>query len=186
MEQQGILRKVYGGAAVNVSLNSEPEYAIAKEAVKLIRPGDTIYMGVGTAVQATVQYMKNIGNITVLPMPCVSLWNSAKSRIAQRTAPAKELMLSGFPAAKNLTHFNVDKAFIGTSGITDFHIGETQLHKHMVLNARQSIALADSSKLGIRAMNNVCALDQSDLVITDSNQSVKVLQNTGGKVIVAK
>jgi DeoR/GlpR family transcriptional regulator of sugar metabolism len=27
LEQQGVLRKVYGGAVVNVSLNSEPEYA---------------------------------------------------------------------------------------------------------------------------------------------------------------
>ncbi len=27
LEQQGVLRKVYGGPVVNVSLNSEPEYA---------------------------------------------------------------------------------------------------------------------------------------------------------------
>ena len=54
LEQQGVLRKVYGGAVVNISLNSEPEYAsrartnfreknaIAREAVKLIRSGDTV------------------------------------------------------------------------------------------------------------------------------------------------
>ena len=27
LEQQGVLRKVYGGAALNVSLSAEPEYA---------------------------------------------------------------------------------------------------------------------------------------------------------------
>ena len=34
---------------------------------------------------------------------------------------------------------------------------------------RQAIALADSGKLGVRAMNNVCPLAQIDLVITDSD-----------------
>ena len=72
LEQQGVLRKVYGGAVVNVSLNTEAEYAsrsktnlpqknaIAKEAAALICPGDGVYLGVGTTVQAMVRYMKNI------------------------------------------------------------------------------------------------------------------------------
>ena len=211
LEQQGVLRKVYGGAVVNISLNSEPEYAsrartnfreknaIAKEAVKLIHPGDTVYLGVGTTVQAMVQYMKNLGPITVFT-------NAMRTAVELSEIPgctvilpggqvrAQELTLSGFPAEDNLLHFNVDKAFVGIGGITeegitDFHIGEACLHRQLVLNARQSVALADSTKLGVRAMNNVCTLDQIDIVITDSNahkQSVKALQAAGAKVIVAK
>ncbi len=211
LEKQGVLRKVYGGAVANVSLNSEPEYAsrsrtnfqqknaIAREAVKLICPGDTVYLGVGTTVQAMVQYMKNIGNITVFT-------NALRTAVELSEIPdctvilpggqlrAKELTLSGFPAEENFLHFNVDKAFIGIggiteSGITDFHIGEAQLHAQLVLNARQSIALADSTKLGVRAMNNVCTLKQIDFVVTDANaspKSVSALQKAGTKVIVAK
>ena len=211
LEQQGVLRKVYGGAVVNISLNSEPEYAsrakanheqknaIAKEAAKLICPGDTVYLGVGTTVQAMVQYMKNIGPITVFTNALRTAVELNEIKDCTVILPggqlrAKELTLSGFPAEDNLRHFNVDKAFIGIGGITedgitDFHIGEAQLHRQLVLNARQAIALADSSKLGLRAMNNVCALDQIGLVITDSNaskQSVKALQAAGTKVIVAK
>ena len=146
LEQQGILRKVYGGAAVNISLSAEPEYAsrakanfqqknaIAQEAAKLILPGDTVYLGVGTTVQAMVQYMKNVGPITVFT-------NALRTAVALSELPectvilpggqvrAKELTLSGFPAEDNLVHFNVDKAFIGIggiteNGITDFHIGD--------------------------------------------------------------
>lgn len=211
LEQQGVLRKVYGGAAVNISLSAEPEYAsraqanfqqknaVAREAAKLILPGDTVYLGVGTTVQAMVQYMKNIGPITVFT-------NALRTAVELSELPectvilpggqvrAKELTLSGFPAEENLVHFNVDKAFIGIggiteNGITDFHIGEARLHRQLALNARQAIALADSTKLGVRAMNNVCTLNQIDLVITDydaSRPAVKALEAAGAKVIVAK
>lgn len=210
LEQQGILRKVYGGAVANVSLNSEPEYAsrsranseeknaIAQEAAKLICPGDTVFLGVGTTVQAMVQYMKNIGQLTVFT-------NALRTAVELMEIPdctvilpggqlrVKELTLSGFPAGENLLNFNVDKVFIGIGGvtedgITDFHIGEARLHRQLVLNARQSAALADSTKLGIRAMNNVCTLEQIDLVVTDRNadpKKVKALKKAGAKIIVA-
>lgn len=211
LEQQGILCKVYGGAVVNVSLNSEPEYAsrlrtnyeeknaIAREAAKLICPGDTVFLGVGTTVQAMVQYMKNIGQLTVFT-------NALRTAVELMEIPdctvilpggqlrAKELTLSGFPAEENFMNFNVDKAFIGIGGITqegitDFHLGEARLHRQLVLNARQSVALADSTKLGIRAMNNVCTLEQIDLVVTDGNadqRTVKALKKAGAKIIVAE
>lgn len=211
LEQQGVLRKVYGGAVVNVSLNSEPEYAsrsrtnyeeknaIAREAAKLICPGDTVFLGVGTTVQTMVQYMKNIGQLTVFT-------NALRTAVELMEIPdctvilpggqlrVKELTLSGFPAEDNLLNFNVDKAFIGIGGITedgitDFHIGETRLHRQLVLNARQSVALADSTKLGMRAMNNVCTLEQIDLVITDSKaeqHTVKALKKAGAKMILAE
>lgn len=211
LEQQGALRKVYGGAVVNISLNSEPEYAsrsqahyeeknaIAREAAKLICPGDIVFLGVGTTVQAMVQYMKNIGQLTVFT-------NALRTAVELMEIPdctvilpggqlrAKELTLSGFPAEENLLNFNVDKAFVGIGGvtedgITDFHIGEARLHRHLVLNARQSVALADSTKLGVRAMNNVCTLKQIGLVITDSNadkQTVNTLKKAGAKILIAE
>ena len=211
LERQGILRKVYGGAVVNVSLNSEPEYAsrlrtnyeeknaIAREAAKLICPGDTVFLGVGTTVQAMVPYMKSIGQLTVFT-------NALRTAVELMEIPdctvilpggqlrAKELTLSGFPAEDNFLNFNVDKAFIGIGGvtqegITDFHTGEARLHRQLVLNARQSVALADSTKLGIRAMNNVCTLEQIDLVVTDGNadqRTVKALKKAGAKIIVAE
>ena len=88
----------------------------------------------------------------------------------------------------------MDKAFIGIGGIsetgvTDFHIGEAQLHRQLIKNARQSIVLADSSKLGLRAVVNVCPLEDIDIVITDSSapkQVVKALEQAGVQVIVAK
>lgn len=211
LEKQGVLRKVYGGAVVNVSLNSEPEYAcrsqmhasqkdaIAREAAKLIQPGDTIFLGVGTSVQAMVPYMKDIPRLTVFT-------NALRAAVALSDIPdctvilpggqlrSKELTLSGFPAEENLLYFNVDKAFIGIGGITekgitDFHIGEAQLHRRLVMNVKQSVALADASKFGIQALNNVCSLEQISLIITDNcarKQTVSKLKDAGAKILVAK
>lgn len=211
LEKQGVLRKVYGGAVVSELMNSEPEYAsrakinhlqkekIAREAARLICPGDAVYMGVGTTVQAMVQYMKNIGPITVFTnalRTAVELSEIADCTVILTGGRlrAKELTLSEFPSEENLSHFNLDKAFIGIGGIneegiTDFHIGEARLHRRMLENARQSIALADSGKIGVRAMNNVCSLSEIDLVITDSDapkQAVASLEQAGAKVIVAE
>ena len=211
LEQHGYLRRVYGGAVASASLNSEPEYAsranshyeeknaIAMEAAKLISPRDAIYLGVGTTVQALVSYIKNIDNVTVFTNALRSAIELTESGNCTVILPGgqlrpKELTVSGFPAEDNFNHFNVDKAFIGIGGITeegitDFHMNEARLHRQVILNARQAVALTDSTKIGVRAMNNVCSLKQIDLVVTDSKadkQAVKSLKKAGARILVAE
>lgn len=211
LEQQGVLRRVYGGAVVNTSLNSEPEYAnrskarfkektaIAAEAVKLIEPGDAVYLGVGTTVQAMVPYINSAGKITVFTNALRTAVELSELHDCTVVLPGgslrpKELSLSGFPAEDNFKSFNVDKAFIGIggiteAGITDFHIDEATIHRQMICNARQSIVLTDSGKFGLRGVVNLCALGEIDIVVTDSGApkwAVKALEQSGVKVIIAK
>ena len=211
LEQQGYLRRVYGGAVLNASLSSEPEYnsrtkvffkekaAIAAEAAKLIRPGDSIYLGVGTTVQALATHIKHVGEITVFTNALRTAVELSESQDCTVILPGgqlrpKELTLSGFPADENFAHFNIDKAFIGIGGITeqgitDFHIGEAQIHRQLIKNSRQAIVLTDSGKLDHRAIVNVCSLDDIDTIITDSNapkHALKALEQAGVNVIIAK
>lgn len=211
LEKQGYLKRVYGGAEANVVLGGEPEYtsrtkdqfqeknAIAAEAAKFICPKDAIYLGVGTTVQAMVRHMHQMNDITVFTnalRTAVELKESCDCSVVLPGGQlrSKELTLSGFPAEENFSHFNVDKAFIGIggiseSGVTDFHIEEARLHRLLIRNARQSIVLTDSSKLGVRAMNNVCSLEEIDVVITDNKaprQIVKTLEQAGVRVILAE
>ena len=211
LEHQGILQRVYGGAVLKTSLGSEPEYAsrskdhaeeknaIAAAAARLVEPGDSIFLGVGTTVQVMAQYLKNIPNITVFT-------NALRTAVALSELPecsvvltggqlrSKELSLSGFPAEENMLHFNVNKAFLGIGGITeagvtDFHIGEAKLHRQMIQNADQTILLADYSKFGVRGMTNVCPLSMLDYVVTDrgtSSQYIELLEQAGVQVILAE
>ena len=211
LEQQGYLRRVYGGAVVNASLSSEPEYAsrtkarsreklaIAAEAAKLVERQDSIYLGVGTTVQNMAQYLRGAEALTVFTNALrtaveLSELPNCKVILPGGKVRPKELTVSGFPAEQNFAHFNVDKAFIGVggvseSGVTDFHIDEASLHRQLIQNARQAIVLADSEKLGLRAVVNVCPLEDIDVVITDSGASkqvVKALEQAGIHVIIAK
>ncbi len=211
LENQGYLRRVYGGAVVNLSLSSEPEYAsrsqarseeklaIAAEAARLVQDHDSIYMGVGTTVQAMARFLRNVQELTVFT-------NALRTAVELSELPGctvilsggrvrpKELAVSGFPAEENLSRFNVDKAFIGIGGITeagvtDFHMDEASIHRQLIANARQAIVLADSEKLGTRAVVNVCSLEQVDMVITDSGAPkhlVKELELSGVRVVIAK
>ena len=211
LEQQGILRRVYGGAVLNTTMGGEPEYAsraqdhadeksaIAAVAASMIAPRDSVFLGVGTTVQAMVPFMQNLNEVTVFT-------NALRTAVALSDYPgcsvilpggqlrAKELTLSEFPSEECISNFNIDKAFIGTgglteAGITDYHIGEARLHRQLIKNARQSIALVDSSKFGNRAMTNLCTLEEIDVVITDSNapkNMVTALRQAGVQVIIAQ
>lgn len=210
LEQHGHLRRVYGGAVLNTPMGGEPEYAnrasehadakqtIAAAAAKLISPKDCVFLGVGTTVQAMTQYMKDLGDFTAFT-------NALRTAIALSEIPGcnvvlpggqlrtKELTLSEFPSAECIANFNIDKAFIGTGGITedgitDYHIGEARLHRQLIENAKQAIALIDSSKFGVRAMTNLCSLREIDIVITDKHapkEMVKLLKKQGVQVIIA-
>jgi len=211
LEQQGFLRRVYGGAVLNTSLNSEPEYtsrsklryrekqAIAALAATLVEPNDSVYLGVGTTVQAMAPHLKELGGITVFTNALRTAVELSENSGCSVILPggqlrAGELTLSGFPAEENLTYFNVDKAFIGIGGITeetvtDFHVGEAQLHRRLIRNARKSIVLADSGKLGLRAMTNICPVSEIDILVTDSHackDTVKALEQAGVTVLLAK
>ena len=211
LEQQGILRRVYGGAVLNTTMGGEPEYAsraqdhadeksaIAAVAASMIAPRDSVFLGVGTTVQAMVPFMQNLSEVTVFT-------NALRTAVALSDYPgcsvilpggqlrAKELTLSEYPSEECISNFNIDKAFIGTgglteAGITDYHIGEARLHRQLIKNARQSIALVDSSKFGNRAMTNLCTLEEIDVVITDSNAPkpmVNALRQAGVNVIIAQ
>lgn len=201
LEQQGCLQRVYGGAVLKTSLGSEPEYnsrakdhaeeksSIAMAGARLVEPGDSIFLGVGTTVQAMAQYLKNIPDLTAFTnslRTAVALSELAECSVVLTGGQlrSKELSLSGFPAEENMLHFNVNKAFLGIGGITeagvtDFHIGEAKLHRQMIENADQAIILADFSKFGVRGMTNVCPLTAVDIVVTDHRTAPKYVEQLG-------
>lgn len=211
LEQRGYLQRVYGGAIRKETLSVEPAYtsrakehapektAIALQAVAMLHGGEAVYLDLGTTPYTMAENMRNTGPMTVFT-------NSIHAAIALSHQPdisvimlggqlrPEELALSGFPSEENLAQFNIGKAFISVGGITedgitDYHVGEASLRRNVIRNARQVIVLADHSKFGVVAMNNICGLDEIDTLITDSKTPKKLLkqiEQAGVKVLVTK
>lgn len=211
LEEQGVLERVYGGAVKKTFLNTEPDYsnreqekyrekkAIAAEAQKLILPKDTVFFDLGTTVKLVAQMMGKDKPITAFTNALrtalvLSELDKCEVILPGGKLRAKELSVAGPLSEDNMRQFNVDKAFIGVAGITeegisDFNIEEASLRRQVIRNARQVIALADHSKFGIRAVSNICALSDIDILITDDKAPANLvtrIEKSGVRVITVK
>ncbi len=198
LEKKGCLERVYGGAVKMAFRGEEPLYinrevenlaektAIAAEAEKLIFPNDAVYFDLGTTVLMLAKQLDPSKKVTAFT-------NSLRTAVALSESPAadvimlggqlrpNELTVSGHFSEHLMQNFNVDKAFIGAAGITedgltDYHIGEANLRRIIIKNARQVIVLADYSKFGVRTMNNICPLEDIDILITDKKAPADLLK----------
>ena len=211
LEEHGLLERVYGGAVLKTYVNTEPTYtdreqvsgaekrAIAAEAQQLIESRDTVFFDLGTTVKMVAQQLERGKSITAFTNALRTALVLAENEeceviITGGKIRAKELSVAGPVSEENMRRFNVDKALIGVAGITeegitDFIIDEAHLRSQVIRNARQVIALADHSKFGVRAMNNICRISDIDVLITDAKAPQEMLEkfrDRGVRVIVVK
>ena len=93
------------------------------------------------------------------------------------------LALIGPMGVKNLESFHVDRAFMGTSGISLSHGYSTpdsldaQMKHAMIRIADKAYVLTDSSKFGHNCMVSFARCSDIHLTLTDSGTSPKVLKD---------
>lgn len=209
LEECGLLERVYGGAVKKHFMSVEPNYvnrekeneaeklAIARAATKFIQPNDTVFFDLGTTVLSVARHaaLNEVNAFTNSLRTAMFL----SERGAKVTLPGGQLRggefaVSGSVSEETMGRFNIDKALIGVGGITeegvtDFIESEASLRRQIIKNARKVIAVADYSKFGIRAMCNVCKIEQIDVLITDNKapqRPLKEFEKRGVQVIIAK
>jgi len=211
LARKNLLKRTYGGAlaiepvGVEMKFNTQKEKfiqekkKIALAASKMIEDGDVILLEAGTTGLQTALNLSHITNLKVITNSCDIATTLAN------TNPQFEITLSGGvlrtdthsligPVAENtFKNFNVDKAFIGITGIdiekgitaTD-HI-EAQTKKMIIGSAKRVIALCDHSKLGHISINHIAPVNKIDTLITDSeadSQFIDKLRSLDIEVIV--
>ncbi len=198
LEKKGYVNRVYGGAVVKSMYGVEPEYslrevkhytekvAIGKVAADLIDNGDTVIIDVGTTTLEFAKHIKGKKKITVITNAiqiAMELVDDSNIRVIMIGGDLRsgEYSTSGFLAENCINVFNIDKAILGVGGltpgrgITDYHIEEGNLRRAFVERSEKIIALADYSKFGVTAMNNVCPTSRINTVVTDSKAPQKML-----------
>lgn len=212
LEKHGYLKRVYGGAVIHGLFGQEPDYsqrevknyvekrAIGKKTSQLIEDGDTIAIDLGTTTLEVARAIANKNDLTIITNAtkiAQELVNNVSNKVFLVGGILRpgELSVSGFMCSENLKHFNVDKAIIGVGGITpdrgitDYHIEEAANRRAMIDIAEKVIAVADFSKFGVIAMNNVCSINKINTLITDSSVPQKIIydyRSRGVNVVVAE
>lgn len=190
LEQEGKLKRVYGGAVLNNKSSAEPSYntrstknakekvTIGKKTAELISDGETLMIDLGTTTLEVARHLKNKKNLTVITN-CMTIAQELVDVPTFRVIlpggilRPNELALSGFISEQFMKEFNVDKTIIGVGGITietgvsDYHLEETRVRKIMIEKGKQIIAVADHSKFGIKALVNVCSINEVDVIVTN-------------------
>ncbi|GIP41236.1 DeoR family transcriptional regulator [Paenibacillus sp. J31TS4] len=212
MEEQGLLKKTYGGAVplpkVRVlPLPDEQRYgegsptqnAVSRLAASRIRENDSVYLG-GAGIQyGMLKYLSR-------QMPFTVVTNSLQVAQALRGFPNVEAYLIGGRltaasgnlkdafAQEQLRLFSFDLCFLTGGGVSERGVSTgsadgASLARTVLERSRQAVCLAPHEKLGLDLFAFTAPLDAFNLLITDERapeETVRALAARGPQVLVAR
>ncbi|MDA3950003.1 MAG: DeoR/GlpR family DNA-binding transcription regulator [Spirochaeta sp.] len=204
LEEKGYLIRVHGGAVTTYhphvlerqNAHAERKRAIAKAAAEQVEDGDTIMIEAGTTTALVARYLLGKRDVMVVTNNTLALSylrgnpGVRVTVIGGEYRPATESLV-GPLAVEDLKRFHVRRAFVGTDGFTvdagfTTHLVEgAEIVRCMVSQARETIAVADSSKYGRLGFVHVLPLRDVDTLLTDSDipaSAIEELTEHGVKV----
>jgi DeoR family transcriptional regulator, fructose operon transcriptional repressor len=210
LEEQGLLRRVHGGAIPVRELTFEPQvehrteytaekHAIARAALTHLTRTTSVLIDAGstTAVLAAVLPSDHAGLVCTNSLPIgLSLAARGVRNVRMLGGAVRRPTLAGVgrTTLDALDAVNVDVAFLGTNGIsrrrglTTPDEEEALVKNRMLATARRRLLLADSSKFGLESLCWHAGLGDIDLLITDpgvADDDVAFLEAAGVQVEIA-
>jgi DeoR family transcriptional regulator, fructose operon transcriptional repressor len=213
LERIGLIRRVHGGAVPAGSLSviesgvgeretahSQAKDAIAAAAVSLLPPaGSSIIVDAGTTTGRLAAALPRDHRLTVITHAVPVAARLAGSPhielhlLPGRVRPTTQAAV-GSDTVAALADLRADVAFLATNGLTLDHglstpdRDEAATKRAIVAAARRTVALADSSKIGVESSIRFATLADLDVLVTDSgieDVDRKVLEDHGVEVVVA-
>ncbi|KAB2332959.1 DeoR/GlpR family DNA-binding transcription regulator [Bacillus mesophilum] len=209
LEEDRVIIRTRGGAILPSSHHEIKNYekrlitvskekkSIGKRAASLIGEGDKVILDASTTVQSCAEQLNDI--------PCTIITNSInEAEILSHLKQVDIILLGGMlhkehrflygsSVIEKLSHYRVDRAFIGVvgvseAGITLAHEEDGMVKRKMIQQASQTIVLADHTKLGVTDFFCIAGLDEIDLLITDQmpdHEFVKLLERFNVELLIA-
>ena len=213
LEQEGLVRKVRGGAVsirqqtqnesahdLRRKVNAAEKKAIASVAVSMIREGDTVILTPGTTTLAVASLLRSKRDVTVITNSLPIAMELAGSDGVNVFClggflRSEDYSVAGPLSLDNLKIFNANILIMGIGGIspdhgvTDYRMDESSLIRTFLDRAGCVIGLADHSKFGKVLRCNICETRRLTHLITDSGtprEDWKVYEDAGVQVHVAE
>jgi DeoR family fructose operon transcriptional repressor len=198
LEQQGLLRRVHGGAVPVEQLSFEPAVStrtyyteektrIAKAALAHLPASGAVLLDAGSTTARLAELFPSDRELTVytntLPI-ALTLISRPQLTVVTLGGRVRPLTLAEVDdwAARALAEINVDVAFLGANaisverGLTTPDPAEAAVKRLMLTSARRRILLADHSKVGAISLCKHADISDIDLLITDTGLPVAELR----------
>jgi DeoR family fructose operon transcriptional repressor len=210
LEMAGRLRRVHGGAIAADTRLDEPHFddkataaadeklRIARRAVELLGPEDTVYLDSGSTVLAAARLLAGWNRLTVvtnsLPAANELVGRGPRLIVIGGELRATSRAIVGPLTRLLLDDLNVDRALMGTfafsleDGLATTDPSEAFTKQLVMRRAREVILLADSQKMGTRSFVNAGGIDDVDILVTDTgidDRTLRLLKRRGVRVVVA-
>lgn len=212
LEEEALCQRVHGGAILknageNVSefavLNQDNlnlKKAIAREAVKLIKDGETIILDSGSTTTEIARLISGFSNLTVITNAINIAMILGKDpginlNVTGGEFKSPTLSLTGPKAAEYFNGLHADKVFLATAGInitnglTYPSMSDLVVKKAMIDVSDRVYLVADSTKVGKSSFATLGELSLVDTIITDSNiskEDKELYQSYNLKCIIAQ
>jgi DeoR/GlpR family transcriptional regulator of sugar metabolism len=188
MEEEGLLKRVYGGAApvfgeddpfaeVAAVRVSEKD-AIAQWCATSVRDGEAILLDVGTTAHRVAQLLHG-RSLTVITSNLAVYEELQDERNVQLVLLGGVVRrdyrsLVGYLTEDNLRQIGADRLFLSTSGIRpdgqvmDTTVDQVPVKRAMIAASSQVVLIADIGKFPGSGMARVCGPDDLDVVVTNT------------------
>ena len=208
-EKKGIATRIHGGAipndplplGIDIMANKprEAQTSIAKQTVKLLKPGSTVLFNVGTTVLQVAR------EIAVTKIPLTVITNSIPVAVALYQSECQVILpggtlrrqgldLTGPITEKNLNEYHVDALISGCDGAmadegfftSDINLAE--IEKKSVEIAKQVIIVTESNKFGQKSFAKFANTSDIAYLVTDkklSKQNQSILSKAGVEIVLS-
>ena len=198
MAKDGLLVRAHGGAVLPSAIGREPSYSekahqagaekasIARMALGMITPGDSILVGPGTTTLALARLLGDISELTVVTnslLVAQALMPSSKVEVILTGGTLRRSIhaLVGPAAEDSVRALRASKTFISGNGFTAERGLSTPsplvaaTDRAFAGAAQQVVVLADHTKIGLDTMCQTVPVARVHTLITDSRADPAVL-----------
>lgn len=193
LSEQGLLRKVHGGAVkfqtaqenslpLRTHHNRSQKISIAQYATQFVHSGDSLFINSGTTTAVFAKELaRRIDNLIIMtnsPVIANELWNKGESNnqihLLGGSYVGTELDTVGSMTIEQIGRFRADHAILtvgtvsATQGFMDYRAEAAYVIRAMAEHAHSTTILADGSKLDKTALVTAFELGKAQKLITDS------------------
>jgi len=206
LDDEGLLKRVYGGAA-SVEDKDDPfvdvaavrvaeKDAIAVKCAELVKDGETVLLDIGTTAHRVARQLRG-RSLTVITSSLAVFEELQDEETIQLVLLGGVLRrdyrsLVGFLTEDNLRQVHADRLFLGTSGVRpdgevmDTTVVEVPVKRAMIAASDHVVLVADVGKFPGTGMSRVCVPQELNTVVTNApadEKTTAALREAGVEVI---